>query len=141
MLDFKVSILPLFIIAIANFILSWLYYSPVVPWFKAWQIGVGMDPDKKSMTQEDLKDMPRLMGSALVATFLFSYGLQVLIHSLKANNFIQGAAIGVVAWFTFAVTHSMNTQFEGRKPIVLLINNCLYILAYSIFGGIIAMWK
>lgn len=141
MLDFNVSIGPLLTIAIANFVISWLFYSPIVPWFKVWQIGVGMDPAKTNMTQEDLKDMPRLMVGALIATFLFSYGLQVFIHSLKANNFLEGAAIGVVAWFTFTVTHSLNTQFEGRKPVILFINNCLYILAYSIFGGIIAIWK
>jgi uncharacterized membrane protein len=141
MLNFNVSILPLLTVAIVNFVLSWLFYSPMVPWFKVWQIGVGMDPSKTEMTQEDKKAMPRLMGGALLATFLFSYGLQVFIHSLKATNFQDGALIGFVAWFAFAVTHSLNTQFEGRKPVILLINNCLYILAYSIFGGIIAIWK
>ncbi|MBC8061368.1 MAG: DUF1761 domain-containing protein, partial [Clostridiaceae bacterium] len=67
---------------------------------------------------------PRLMVGALIATFLFSYGLQVLIPSLNATNFVNGAVIGFVAWFTFSVSHSLNTQFEGRKPVVLLINNC-----------------
>lgn len=141
MLDFKVSILPLLTVAIANFVLSWLYYSPIVPWFKTWEKGVGMDITKTKMNEEDLKDMPRLMIGALIATFLFSYGLQVLIHSLNATTFVNGAVIGFVAWFTFSVTHSLNTQFEGRKPVVLLINNCLYLFAYSLFGGIIAIWK
>jgi len=141
MLDFKVSILPLLTVAIANFVLSWLYYSPIVPWFKVWGKGVGMDITKTKATEEDLKNMPRLMLGALIATFLFSYGLQVLIHSLNATNFFNGAVIGFVAWFTFSVTHSLNTQFEGRKPVVLLINNCFYVFAYSLFGGIIAIWK
>jgi UDP-N-acetylmuramyl pentapeptide phosphotransferase/UDP-N-acetylglucosamine-1-phosphate transferase len=141
MLDFNVSIFPLLTVAIVNFILSWVFYSPVAPWFKAWQIGVGADPNKTEMTEEDKKAMPRLMGGAVVATFLFSYGLQVFVHSLHAKDFIGGAVIGFVAWFAFAATHSLNTQFEGRKPVVLLINNFLYIITYVVFGGIIAIWK
>jgi hypothetical protein len=42
-------------------------------------------------------------------------------------------------WFGFAATHSLNIQFEGRKPIVLVINNVLYLLTYSAFGGIVAI--
>lgn len=141
MLNFNVSILPLITVAVVNFIFSWLFYSPIVPWFKTWQNGVGMDPAKTKMTEEDLKDMPRLMGGAVVATFLFSYGLQVLVHSLSATDFISGARIGFVAWLTFSVTHSLNTQFEGRKPVVLIINNCLYLLVYSLFAGIFAIWR
>jgi UDP-N-acetylmuramyl pentapeptide phosphotransferase/UDP-N-acetylglucosamine-1-phosphate transferase len=141
MLDFSVSIFPLFAVAIVNFFLSWVFYSPIVPWFKTWQIGIGMDPSKTSMTEKDKQDMPRLMGGAVAATFLFSYGLQVLVNSLRANDFLSGATIGFVAWFAFTITHSLNTQFEGRRPVILLINNILYVVTYVVFGGIIAIWK
>lgn len=141
MLDFSVSILPLVSVALANFVLSWLYYSPLAPWFKAWQLGVGVDPNKKEMTEQDKRDMPRLMGGALVATFLFAYGLSVFVHNIQATDFLSGALVGVGAWFTFALTHSLNTQFEGRKPVVLVINNGLYLISYAVFGGILAIWK
>ena len=141
MLHFEVSVLPLFVVAVANFFLSWIYYSPMVPWFKAWQIGVGIDPNKKEMSEEDKKAMPRLMGGAVVASFLLSYGLQVLVHSVMADTFLTGALVGVVSWFTFAVTQSLNTQFEGRKPKLLVINNVLYVVTYAGFGGLVAVWK
>ncbi|MBX4259686.1 DUF1761 domain-containing protein [Clostridium estertheticum] len=138
MIDFRFSVLPFIIIAIANFFLSWIYYSPLVPWFKTWQLGVGADINKTQMTEEDNKSMPRLMGGAVVATFLFSYGLQIIVHSVKAIDFSSGALVGFVLWIGFVITHSLNTQFEGRKPIVLVINNVLYLLSYTVFGGIIA---
>lgn len=141
MIDFSVSWLPLVVVALVNFFLSWFYYSPAVPWFKAWQRGVGMDPNKKEMTEEDKRAMPRLMGGALVATLLLSYGLQILVHSLKAESFGSGATIGLVAWFAFALSVSLNAQFEGKKPVVLLINNVLYLLSYAIYGGILAVWR
>lgn len=79
MLDLSVALLPLAEIALANFFLSWLYYSPAVPWFRTWA--------------------------------------------------------------AFAVTQSLNTQFEGRKPSVLVINNVLYLLTYAVFGAILAVWR
>ena len=139
MIDFRISVLPFIIIGIANFFLSWIYYSPLVPWFKTWQLGVGADINKTQMTEADIKSMPRIMGGAVVATFLFSYGLQIIVHSVNAINFSSGALVGFVLWIGFVITHSLNTQFECRKPIVLVINNVLYLLSYTIFGGIIAV--
>jgi hypothetical protein len=96
MLDLGVSWLQFFVIAVANFLLSWLYYSPAAPWFKAWALGVGMDPAKREMTEEEKKAMPGLMSGAL-----------------------------------------LTSRFEGKKPKVLLINNCLYLPTYAV----LAAWK
>ena len=43
MLDFSFSLVPFLIVGFGNFFLSWLYYSPAVPWFKVWALNVGMD--------------------------------------------------------------------------------------------------
>ncbi|MEI7883785.1 MAG: DUF1761 domain-containing protein [Clostridia bacterium] len=140
MIDFTLSVLPFILVFVANFFLSWIYYSPIVPWFKAWQIGVGADINKTEMSEEDKKNMPRLMGGAVIASLLFSYGLQIIVHSVNATDFISGALVGFVLWMGFVITHSLNTQFEGRKPIVLVINNVLYLATYTIFGGIVAVF-
>ena len=141
MLDFGFSWLPFVVVAVANFFASWLYYSPAVPWFKAWQKGVGMDPSRRTMSDADRRAMPRLMGGAAIATLLFSYGLQVVVHSFKAADFGSGALVGLVVWLAFVVTHSLNTQFEGRKPVVLVINNVLYVVTYVVGGGVVAIWR
>jgi len=139
MIDLHLAILPFLIVFIANFFLSWVYYSPIAPWFKAWQLGVGADINKTEMTEEDKKSMPRLMGGAVVASLLFAYGLQIMVHSIKATTFASGASLGFFLWMGFVITHSLNTQFEGRKPIVLVINNVWYLITYMIFGGIVAV--
>lgn len=141
MIHFEVSVLPLVAVAAANFLLSWLYYSPVTPWFKAWQKGVGMDPGKTEMTEDEKRAMPLLFGGAIAASFLLSYGIQVVVHSVGAADFWTGALAGAVVWAAFAVPHSLNTLFEGRKPAVLVINNGLYLLTYTGFAGWIAVWK
>jgi len=141
MIDFELSVWPFVTVALANFILSWLYYSPAAPWFKAWQLGVGVDPAKQTMTEEETKMMPFLFGGAFLSTLLLSYGLQIVVHSFGATDFLTGALAGAVLWAAFSVTHSLSTLFEGRKPQVLLINTVLYLVTYAGFGGLIALWN
>ena len=133
--------MPFLVVAIGNFILSWAYYSSSSPFFKAWMRGLGKDPNNLTMTEEQKKDFPRLMGGAVVATILFAYGLQLVVNNLGASTFMDGSMIGFVIWFAFAVTHSLNSQFEGRKPIVLIVNDFWYLLTYVGFAGLLAVWK
>ncbi len=133
--------MPFLTVAVANFFLSWVYYSPVSPFFRMWQRGLGMDPNNRTMTDDQKKAMPRLMMGAVVGTLLLSYGMQVLVRSLDLTTFSEGMLIGFVAWFTFAVTHSLNTQFEGRKPVILVINDLWFLITYLGFGGLLAVWR
>ncbi len=141
MIDWSISWVPFLAVAVGNFLLSWLYYSPMSPFFKAWSRGLGMDPNNRTMSEDQKKSMPRLMGGAALATLLFAYGLMVIVHSLNLTTFSDGMMAGLVLWFGFAVTHSLNTQFEGRKPVILFINDFWYLLTYLGFGGLLAVWK
>lgn len=141
MLDYSIAWLPLLTVAVANFFLSWVYYSPVSPFFKKWQQAIGMDPNVRTMSEDQKKAMPRLMGGAVVGTLLFAYGMQILFHSLQLITVMDGMKLGFVAWFAFAVTHSLNTQFEGRKPVLLVINDLWFLITYVGFGGLLAVWK
>lgn len=139
MLDFHVSILPLVVLSLANFVLSWLWYSPVL-FAKPWMKALGMDGDH-AMTDAEKKAMPWLFVNGLLASVIVVYGMMVLVNSLGAEGFAQGALAGLVVWAGFAVTHSLNTLWEGRKPVVLVINNGLFLFSYVLYGGILAVWK
>jgi hypothetical protein len=139
MLQFSVSPLPLIVVALVNFFLSWLWYSPVL-FLKPWATALGTY-GKKEMTEAEKKAMPFLFLSGFLASLILSYGLQVVVHSLSAEGFAAGALVGIVVWATFALTHSLNTLWEGRKPIVLVINNGLFLLSYAVFGGLVAVWR
>ena len=141
MFQFSVAVLPFIGIAILNFFGSWVYYSPISPFFKQWQLALGMDPNKRQMTEEDKKNMPRLFGGAIVSSFLLSYGLQFFVKNLLLETCSEGVIVGGVIWVAFAVTQSLNTQFEGRKPVVLVINNIWYLVTYALLGGLAAVWR
>ena len=139
MLRFELSILPLIVIALANFFLSWIWYSPLL-FMKPWATALGTF-GKREMTEEEKKAMPFLFLNGLIASFILSYGLQVIVHSTGAETFLDGFLVGVVAWAAFAVTHSLNTLWEGRKPVVLAINSGLFLVTYAVFGGLVAVWR
>jgi hypothetical protein len=67
--------------------------------------------------------------------------MMVIINSLKINDFAYGLLVGAVVWAGFALTHSLNTLWEGRKPVVLVINNGLFLLTYALYGGILAVFR
>ena len=50
MIDFEISPLPLIVLALVNFFLSWIWYSPV-SFAKPWMKALGIDP-KHLMTPE-----------------------------------------------------------------------------------------
>jgi hypothetical protein len=139
MLQFHLSILPFIVVAIANFFLSWVWYSPALL-MKPWAMALGTY-GKKEMTEKEKKAMPFLFLCGLLASLILSYGLQVVVHSMGAETFGGGLLVGLVLWAVFALTHSLNTLWEGRKIIVLVINNGLFLLTYAVFGGLVAVWR
>lgn len=139
MLDFSVAIAPLVVLSLVNFVLSWVWYSPAL-FAKPWMKALGMD-GKHEMSDEEKRAMPLLFANGFISSLIVVYGMMVLVHSIGAASFQQGALVGLVVWAGFALTHSLNTLWEGRKPIVLVINNGLFLLSYVVFGGILAVWK
>jgi hypothetical protein len=139
MIDFSPSFAPLVALSLANFILSWLWYSPLL-FAKPWMRALGNDSGHE-MTDAEKRRMPFLFLSGIVSSVLLVYGMMVFTRSLGITRFWPGAAVGCLAWAAFCLTHSLNTLWEGRKPVVLLINNGLFLLTYASFGGILALWR
>jgi len=143
MIDFSAKALPLICLSLANFLLSWLWYSPLLlakPWAKALKIDMN-----KPMTDEQKKGMPLLFANGLLCSVLLVYALNVLVMNVGgifgAHDFATGAKLGLLAWAGFSLTTSLNTLWEGRPKIVLAINNGLALILYPLFGGILAIWR
>jgi len=141
MLRFYLPPLQILVLTVVNFVLSAVVFSPAMPWFAAWARAVGAEPGKKEMTKEEAKGMPLLFGGAIVSSFLMPAGLSVLVGSLGAATFLDGALLGLCAWLAFSVPQALNSRFEGRKPLVLLINGILYLVTWTLYGGMLAIWR
>jgi len=139
MIHFNIQWIQLAVVAFANFILSWLWYSPVLfgkPFMKV--LGI---PEGHQMSEAEKKKMPLLMANGLFCSLLLSGALQVLCRSLGAVEFAQGAEIGILVWAGFALTGSLGTLWENRSMTLIKISNGLYLFSYAVFGGIVAVWR
>jgi hypothetical protein len=141
MLVFNLQLPQFLSVAVLNFMLGWLWYSPMTPWFKAWAKGAGVNPDPKKMSKADRERMPMLFGGAIVSSFLLSYGLQVLVHSLNLQGFGSGALLGLLLWTLLPVPVLLGTLWEGRKTVVVLINLGNYLVICTLFTGLLAAWR
>jgi hypothetical protein len=138
MLKFDINFAQLGVIALANFVLGWLWYSPLL-FAKPWSKAIGMDMNRK-MTEAEKKKMPMLFGGAIISSFALSFVLQVLVHSTGAQDFASGAMAGLLGWLGFSLPFGLGTLWEGRKGIVVLINLGNYIVSTVIFAGILGAW-
>lgn len=141
MLQFQLQWPQFLALALANFMLGWLWYSPVAPWFKAWAKGAGVNPDPKKMSKADKARMPWLFGGAIVSSFALSLVLQLIVRSLGAQAFGQGAVIGLALWAGLCVPVLLGTLWEGRKAVVVAINAGNYLFICAVFGGVLAVWR
>jgi hypothetical protein len=139
MLKLDVNLAPFFAIALANFILGWLWYSPLL-FMKPWMKALGKDPNKRQMSAKDKERMPMLFAGAIISSLALSFALQVLVHSVGASDFGQGAVLGLLLWMGFALTTSLGTLWEGRSGIVIQVNSGNSLVAYVLFAGILAAW-
>jgi hypothetical protein len=139
MINFNLSFFPLVVLSLVNFVLSWIWYSPLL-FAKPWMKALGID-EKHEMSEAEKRKMSFLFISGIVSSFLFVSVLMIIINSLQITDFIKGMLAGFIVWIGFVVTHSLNTLWEGRKLKVLIINNGLFCLTYILFGGIIAIWQ
>ena len=141
MTDFHIQLPQFFTLALANFFMGWLWYSPVAPWFKAWVKAAGLPSDPSKMSKEAKKAMPLLFGGAIFSSFALSFALQFFVRSLHAETFGVGAVIGVMLWLGMVLPVLLGTLWEGRKGVLVRINLGNYLVVNAVFGGVLAIWR
>jgi hypothetical protein len=140
MLNLTLQAPQFLVIALANFMLGWLWYSPL-GFMKPWAKALNLDLNKPEMSAEDKRRMPFLFGGALLSSLALSFVLQVLVRSLNAQDFGQGAVIGLALWGGLIIPYGLGTLWEGRKAVVIAINLGNYLVACVIFAGVLAAWR
>ena len=137
MLNLQITWGPFLAVALLNFVLGWLWYSPLLfagPWAKALKIKMGK-MDKKAKQK-----MPYLFAGAIFSSLAISFTLQILTQSLNMTSFGSGVIVGLLTWLGFSVPTTLGSLWEGKPTIVVIINLGNSIVAYSLMGGILASW-
>ena len=132
-----VNVVAAIIAAIVNFVIGFVWYSPMV-FGKRWQKLSGIDAKKMN---EMKKDMPMRYIGGIVTSFIMAWVLAIIIqdyaHATMAST---GALIGFWVWLGFFATASLGMfLWEGKSIDLWTLNNVLHLIVLIVMGAIIGM--
>lgn len=126
----NINFLAIIIAVVVNFILGFLWYTPLFG--KIWGREMGYDMNEKPKTS----DMMKGMISMLIGNFLFAW---VLAHNISAWSFVPGTEAlshtanilmsAIFTWVGFYLPVDLGSIFWERKSFKLFSINTGYHLA------------
>jgi len=123
-----------FVAALLCFAIGGLWYSPLL-FAKAWMKEVGL-------SEQQARDAPmgRTFGLAALASLVMAFNLAAFIGPKASLGFglFAGAAAGI-GWV--AMSLGVIYLFEQRSLKLWLINSGYQVLAYTLMGGLLGVWK
>jgi surface polysaccharide O-acyltransferase-like enzyme len=136
-----VNLLAVLVCAIADMVVGFLWYSPVLfanPWMKL----MGHDPNDKAKIAEMQKSAGPSYGMSMVASLLSAIVLGKLISVAAAWTAFEGAKIGLVVWLGFVTTVQLTNSLFSRQPAKLYaINTGYQLVCYLAMGAILGAWQ
>lgn len=138
MLQVQINLLAILVAAIANMVLGFFWYSPIL-FGKKWMAAFGK-------TESELKEMKKGVGKSyaltLIGALVMAYVLAHIIRYNEATTISGGFQAGFWMWLGFVVPTSLGTLlFEKRPSTLYWITNGYYLVALIIMGAILAVWR
>lgn len=129
-----VNAVAVVVAAAVNMLVGGVWYSPAMlgpRWMKA--IG------KKA---KDLKEgASTAMVGAGIASLVMAFILAHFVQFAEATTFVEGATVGIWAWFGFVVTtHLARVLYEDGNKEIYLISMGYNFVSFLLMGGILAIW-
>lgn len=131
-----INLLAVFVVTLFTVILGGLWYSKLL-FAKLFIKNI-------SLSEEELKKG----GTSLIflyeflAAFITNYVLASILLMLNVTYFWDGFQIGIILWIGFVTMTQLSTvTFEKRNFNLYLIQIMYRLVAISISGGILAIWK
>ena len=142
-MEFKINLMAILVAVIANFILGFIWYTPLFG--KAWGKEMGYDPNMKPESSEMIKGMLFMV----IGNFLFAW---VLAHNMAAWSFVpemqESTAIsnGVMAafftWLGFYLPGDLGaTVWEKKSWKLFAINTGYHFVSLLVVALILSFWK
>ena len=131
---------------IVNMLIGAAWYSPIL-FLKPWTAGVEKTIGKErfQLLRQGMRSKStaiRTYGLMAICAFLVTYVMGLIVDYRAADTIAEGVLVGVVTWVGFVITTSLNTVlFEGRSPIVYLINNANHLVGFVVTGVMLALWQ
>jgi hypothetical protein len=132
--DLHFNFAAIFVAALMSFAIGGLWYSPLL-FARAWMKETGL-------TEQQTKDAPmgRIFGLAAVASLVMAFNLAAFIGPKASLGFgLFAGAAAAIGWV--AMSLGVIYLFEQRSLKLWLINSGYQVIAYTLMGGLIGVWK
>lgn len=130
----QLNLAAIVVAAAATFLLGGLWYSPIL-FAKPWMEAAGLSEEQTRQAP-----MGRIFGFAALAALVMAFNLAAFIGPKASLAF--GMAAGLAAglgWVAMAL--GVIYLFEQRPLKLWLINSGYQVLAFTIMGAILGVWK
>jgi Protein of unknown function (DUF1761) len=132
--DLHFNFAAILVAALMSFAIGGLWYSPLL-FARAWMTEAGL-------TEQQTKDAPmgRIFGLAAVASLVMAFNLAAFIGPKASLGFgLFAGAAAAIGWV--AMSLGVIYLFEQRSLKLWLINSGYQVIAYTLMGGLIGVWK
>ena len=134
MVTYNANYVAIIVAAIANMVVGYIWYSPMV-FGKTWMKMMG----KKDMEKKD--SMPLMMGAGYVSSVVMAYVLAIFIHLNGATTTLTGAMTAFWAWLGFIATVTLGgVLWEGKSVQLYILNAAHHLVGMLAMGAILAAW-
>jgi len=124
----------IFVAALLSFAIGGLWYSPLM-FARAWMKEAGLN-------EQRTRDAPmgRIFGLAGLASLVMACNLAAFIGPKASLGFgLFAGAAAAIGWV--AMSLGVIYLFEQRSWKLWLINSGYQVLAYTLMGGVLGVWK
>lgn len=131
--------LAVFVVALAGFLLGWLWYSPVL-FAKPWM--AEMKFTEETMKAAAAKGMARLFAAGFAYTLISALALAALIKAHGSENALKGALFGAFVGALVVGARLLNAGlWESRSLKLQAITVGHEVALFTLQGAILGVWR
>jgi len=135
-LDLTLNFVPVLVGAALYFVVGSVWYATQV-WGKRWMKETGVNDELRQDA-----NMAVVMGGALAMMVLQSFMVAIIINTLGASGWAEGAAVGLLlAGLTAVPTIAINYLFQLRTTTLFAIDAGYVLIGHLIVGVLLGIWQ
>jgi hypothetical protein len=142
-MEFKINIAAVLVAVAANFVLGFIWYTPLFG--KIWGKEMGYDPNMKPSSKEMIKGLIFM----IVGNFLFAWvlawtmaGWQFIPGAKELGPLVNGVHSAIFLWIGFYVpAHLGSIVWEKKSWKLFAINSGYNLASLLVVALILAYWK
>lgn len=139
----EVNMLAVLVAVVANFILGFLWYTPLFG--KVWGREMGYDPEEKPAKSEMLKGMAFMLIGNLLFAWVFAHNIAAwqFVPGIKEMSPISNALMSAIfTWLGFYLPGQLGaTVWEKNSWKLFFINTGYHLASLLVVAIILTLWK